>query len=102
MVERCAQIGDWEGDLTVGRISRSAIDTLPDKRTAVRGRVPLPNGHGDSAPTALRVPGLEPGRACTRPNAVIADEASSSPRPMPACTVEGHSSEAELVDQAAH
>lgn len=46
IVEHRARIGDWEGDLIVGRMSRSAIGTLVDRRTGYLRLVHLPDGHG--------------------------------------------------------
>jgi hypothetical protein len=45
VVERRTRIGDWEGDLIVGRMSRSAIGTLVDRRTGYLRLVHLPDGH---------------------------------------------------------
>lgn len=45
VVEERARIGDWEGDLIVGRSSRSAIGTLVDRRTGYVRLVHLPDGH---------------------------------------------------------
>ena len=45
VVEERARIGDWEGDLIVGRASRSAIGTLVDRRTGYLRLVHLPDGH---------------------------------------------------------
>ncbi len=45
MVEERGRIGDWEGDLIVGRASRSAIGTLVDRRTGYLRLVHLPDGH---------------------------------------------------------
>ncbi len=45
-VEHRTRIGDWEGDLIVGRLSRSAIGTLVDRRTGFLRLVHLPDGHG--------------------------------------------------------
>ena len=38
-------MSDWEGDLIVGRSSRSAIGTLVDRRTGYLRLVHLPDGH---------------------------------------------------------
>src|SRR4051794_30376729 len=46
VVEHRTRIGDWEGDLIVGRMSRSAIGTLVDRRTGYLRLVHLPDGHG--------------------------------------------------------
>jgi transposase, IS30 family len=45
VVEERARIVDWEGDLIVGRASRSAIGTLVDRRTGYLRLVHLPDGH---------------------------------------------------------
>jgi len=45
VVEQPARIGDWEGDLIVGRASRSVIGTLVDRRTGYLRLVHLPDGH---------------------------------------------------------
>jgi IS30 family transposase len=45
VVEERTRIGDWEGDLIVGRASRSAIGTLVDRRTGYLRLVHLPDGH---------------------------------------------------------
>jgi IS30 family transposase len=45
VVEERARIGDREGDLIVGRASRSAIGTLVDRRTGYLRLVHLPDGH---------------------------------------------------------
>jgi IS30 family transposase len=45
VVEHRTRIGDWEGDLIVGRASRSAIGTLVDRRTGYLQLVHLPDGH---------------------------------------------------------
>jgi IS30 family transposase len=45
VVEERSRIGDWEGDLIVGRASRSAIGTLVDRRTGYLRLVHLPDGH---------------------------------------------------------
>jgi transposase, IS30 family len=44
VVERRTRVGDWEGDLIVGRASRSAIGTLVDRRTGYLRLVHLPDG----------------------------------------------------------
>jgi IS30 family transposase len=63
-VEHRARIGDWEGGLTVGRMSRSAIGTLVDRRTGYLRLVHLPDGHGAEqlriavVPVLARMPAL--------------------------------------------
>jgi IS30 family transposase len=43
------RIGDWEGDLIVGRGNRSAIATLVDRRSRYLRLVALPHGHDAAA-----------------------------------------------------
>jgi IS30 family transposase len=45
VVETRTRIGDWEGDLIVGRSSRSAIGTLVCRSSRALRLVHLPNGH---------------------------------------------------------
>ncbi len=45
IVETRTRIGDWEGDLIVGRLSQSAIGTLVDRRSRYVRLVHLPAGH---------------------------------------------------------
>ena len=45
VVDDRGRIGDWEGDLIVGRMSRSAIGTLVDRRSRLLRLVHLPDGH---------------------------------------------------------
>ncbi|MGK5169480.1 IS30 family transposase [Geodermatophilus sp. CPCC 205761] len=45
VVEARTRVGDWEGDLIVGRMSRSAIGTLVDRLTGYLRLVHLPDGH---------------------------------------------------------
>ena len=40
------RVGDWEGDLIVGRMSQSAIGTLVDRKSRKVRLIHLPNGHG--------------------------------------------------------
>jgi transposase, IS30 family len=44
-VEQRARVGDWEGDLLVGRSSQSAIGTLVDRTSRYLKLIPLPSGH---------------------------------------------------------
>jgi IS30 family transposase len=46
VVEERTRLGDWEGDLIVGRHSRSAIGTLVDRKSRVVKLIHLPAGHG--------------------------------------------------------
>jgi IS30 family transposase len=46
VVDRRERVGDWEGDLIVGRMSRSAIGTLVDRASRYLRLVHLPHGHG--------------------------------------------------------
>jgi IS30 family transposase len=45
IVAHRSRVGDWEGDLIVGRMSRSAIGTLVDRTTRYVRLVHLPPGH---------------------------------------------------------
>jgi IS30 family transposase len=49
IVETRTRIGDWEGDLIVGRGSRSAIGTLVDRTSRYLQLIHLPNGHSAAA-----------------------------------------------------
>jgi IS30 family transposase len=44
-VEARLRVGDWEGDLIVGRLGQSAIGTLVDRRSRYLRLVCLPDGH---------------------------------------------------------
>lgn len=45
VVEERSRLGDWEGDLVVGQLSRSAVATLVDRRSGFLRLVHLPSGH---------------------------------------------------------
>ena len=45
MVSERSRLGDWEGDLVVGPMSRSAVATLVDRRSGFLRLVHLPQGH---------------------------------------------------------
>src|SRR6201997_1313227 len=49
IVETRTRIGDWEGDLIVGKHSRSAIGTLVDRTSRAVRLIHLPWGHGAEA-----------------------------------------------------
>lgn len=49
IVEARTRIGDWEGDLIVGKHSRSAIGTLVDRTSRAVRLIHLPHGHSAEA-----------------------------------------------------
>nr|WP_264072781.1 IS30 family transposase [Mycobacterium palustre] len=49
IVETRTRIGDWEGELIVGKHSRSAIGTLVDRTSRAVRLIHLPCGHGAEA-----------------------------------------------------
>jgi IS30 family transposase len=49
IVEARTRIGDWEGDLIVGKHSRSAIGTLVDRTSRAVRLIHLPHGHNAEA-----------------------------------------------------
>lgn len=49
VVETRERIGDWEGDLIVGRMSQSAIGTLVERRSRCVRLLHLPHGHSAEA-----------------------------------------------------
>lgn len=62
-VEGRGRIGDWEGDLIVGRMSRSAIGTLVERSSRYLRLIHLPHGHSASqlhAALVVALSGLAP------------------------------------------
>lgn len=59
VVELRSRIGDWEGDLIVGRMSKSAIGTLVDRTSRLVRLVHLPAGHAAEAFVDAVVPVLD-------------------------------------------
>jgi IS30 family transposase len=55
IVETRERIGDWEGDIIVGRSTRSSIGTLVDRRSRLVRLVHLPHGHAAEAFAAAAV-----------------------------------------------
>jgi IS30 family transposase len=54
IVNTRSRVGDWEGDLIVGPMSRSAVATLVERRSGLLRLVHLPGGHrSDQLVTAL-------------------------------------------------
>jgi IS30 family transposase len=49
IVEERSRVGDWEGDLILGRASRSALGTLVDRSSRCLRLIRLPAGHGAEA-----------------------------------------------------
>jgi transposase, IS30 family len=49
IVETRTRVGDWEGDLIVGKHSRSAIGTLVDRTSRTVRLIHLPHGHNAEA-----------------------------------------------------
>lgn len=58
-VEDRARLGDWEGDLIIGRRGHSAIGTLDERRTRLVRISALPDGHGPERLSAAIAPALE-------------------------------------------
>jgi IS30 family transposase len=68
IVNERSRLGDWEGDLIVGPMSRSAVATLVDRKSRFLRLVQLPNGHGsEHLVTALTaaLATVEPGKLLT-------------------------------------
>jgi hypothetical protein len=62
-VEGHGRIGDWEGDLILGRMSRSAIGTLVERSSRYRRLIHLPHGHSGAqlrAALVVALSGLAP------------------------------------------
>jgi IS30 family transposase len=49
IVEERSRVGDWKGDLIVGRASRSALGNLVDRSSRCLRLIRLPAGHGAEA-----------------------------------------------------
>jgi len=63
-----SRLGDWEGDLIVGPMSRSAVATLVERRSRLLRLVHLPGGHrSDQLATALTasLATVDPGKLLT-------------------------------------
>lgn len=58
-VEDRGRLGDWEGDLIVGRGGHSAIGTLVERRTGLVRLIGLPDGHSPHRLCAAIAPVLE-------------------------------------------
>jgi IS30 family transposase len=58
VIELRSRVGDWEGDLIVGRMSKSAIGTLVDRTSRLVRLVHLPAGHAAEAFVDAVVPVL--------------------------------------------
>ena len=56
VVETRTRVGDWEGDLIVGRSSQSAIGTLVDRTSRYLRLIHLPHGHRSEQLLASFVP----------------------------------------------
>jgi IS30 family transposase len=66
IVLRRERVGDWEGDLIVGRGNRSAIATLVDRRSRYLRLVALPDGHDAAAVRDALIAALAPLPAAAR------------------------------------
>jgi IS30 family transposase len=60
VVNERSRIGDWEGDLIVGPMSRSAVATLVERRSRLLRLVQLPEGHGSKQLVAALTAALTP------------------------------------------
>jgi IS30 family transposase len=58
VVNERSRLGDWEGDLVVGPMSRSAVATLVERRSRLLRLVHLPEGHGSKQLVAALTAGL--------------------------------------------
>jgi IS30 family transposase len=66
VVEGRTRLGDWEGDLIVGKLSQSAIGTLVDRRSGYTRLIHLPDGHTADQLHQAILPVLASLRASTR------------------------------------
>lgn len=60
VVAERSRLGDWEGDLVVGPMSRSAVATLVDRRSGFLRLVHLPEGHCSEQLLAALTSALQP------------------------------------------
>jgi IS30 family transposase len=68
VVNERSRIGDWEGDLVVGPMSRSAVATLVERRSRLLRLVHLPDGHrSEQLVTAMTaaLASVDPGKRLT-------------------------------------
>jgi IS30 family transposase len=67
-VNERSRLGDWEGDLVVGPMSRSAVATLVERKSRLLRLVHLPGGHRSEylvAALTEAMTGVDPGKLLT-------------------------------------
>jgi transposase, IS30 family len=68
VVNERSRLGDWEGDLVVGPMSRSAVATLIERKSRLLRLIHLPGGHRSEhlvAALTVAMAGVDPGKLLT-------------------------------------